>query len=80
MTTTQRVTVGDTVRVRLPWSEVCAHMRVADHDRSVRVLESGAQILNDDGTPFSFPITHGEAGIYRDAEGLFVHPHAAPEE
>lgn len=75
MTTTQRVTVGDTVRLRLPWSEVCAHMKVAEQIRSVLVLEHGAQILNDDGTPYSFPVTHGEAGIYRDTEGLFLHPH-----
>lgn len=74
MTTIQRVTVGDIVRLCLPWSEVCAHMRVADEVRSVRVLEHWVQILNDDGTPFSFPVTHGEAGIYRDAEGLFIHP------
>lgn len=63
---------GDTVRVRLPWSEVCMHMRVAGELRKVRVLADGAQILDDDGSPFSFPVTHGEAGIYRDAAGLYV--------
>lgn len=67
-----RVMVGETVRVSLPWSEVCMHLRVAGEVRNVRVLESGAQILNADDTPFSFPVTHGEAGIYRDSEGLYV--------
>lgn len=55
--------VGDTVRVTLPWSEVCMHMRVAERSMLVRVEPNGAQLLNDDLTPFSFPITHGEAGI-----------------
>lgn len=68
----QRLTVGQVVSVKLPWSEVCMHMHVQDQVRNVRVLEHGAQILNDDGTPFSAPITHSEAGIYRDAEGLYV--------
>jgi hypothetical protein len=69
----KRVKVGDVVRVRLPWSEVCMHLRVAEQVRDVRVLADGAQILNDDGTRFSFPVTHGEAGFYRDADGLYTY-------
>lgn len=68
----RRVTAGETVRVQLPWSEVCMHMRVADQVRGVQVLTSGVQILNEDGSRFSFPVTHGEAGIYSDAEGLYI--------
>lgn len=67
-----RVKSGDVVRLKLPWSEVCMHLRVADQERDVRVLDTGAQILNEDGTPFSFPITHGEAGIYTDPNGLYI--------
>lgn len=67
-----RVKPGDVVRLRMPWSEVCLYMKVAEQMRDVRILEDGAQILNDDGTPYSFPVTHGEAGIYRDAEGLYI--------
>lgn len=67
-----RVKPGDVVRVQLPWSEACMHLRVADAVRDVRILETGAQILNADGTPYSFPVTHGEAGIYRDAQGLYI--------
>jgi hypothetical protein len=55
--------VGDTVTVELPYSEVCMHMGVAGQTRQVKVLTLGAQILAVDGMPFSFPITHGEAGI-----------------
>jgi hypothetical protein len=45
------------------------HMRVADEIRWVLPLEDGrmAQILNDDGTNFSFPITRGEAGLTQEA-------------
>jgi hypothetical protein len=60
------VEVGDVVVVTLPYSEVCMHMRVAGTRRPIRVLEDGAQILNEDGTPFSFPITQGEAGLFFD--------------
>lgn len=68
----QRVKPGDVLRLTLPWSEVCMHLRVAGQVRDVRILDDAAQILWDSGRPFSFPITHGEAGVYRDAEGLYV--------
>lgn len=73
-----KVKPGDVVRIQLPWSEVCMHLRVADAVRDVQVLPNGAQILNADGTPYSFPITHGEAGIYQDAQGLYVQQEAKP--
>jgi len=68
----RRVKPGDTVKVRLPWSEVCLYMHVAEQVRDVTILENGAQILNEDGTKFSFPVTHGEAGIFSDAQGFYV--------
>lgn len=55
--------IGDRVTVTLPWSEVCMSMRVADRTMDVDVLATGAQLIDADGRPFSFPITHGEAGI-----------------
>ncbi len=67
-----RVAIGERVRVRLPHSEVCMHLRVAGQVREVEVLEHGAQILDEDGRRFSFPITHGEAGIFRDEGGLYL--------
>lgn len=69
-----RLSVGDRVRIELPYSEVCMHMRVAGQVFVVEVREHGAQILNEDGSPFSFPILHGEAGIFRDAAGLYTYP------
>lgn len=50
-------------RIELPYSEVCLHMRVAG--RRMLVGPAGprmAQLYDDDGKPFSFPITRGEAG------------------
>lgn len=74
----RRVKPGDVVRLRLPWSEVCMFMHVAEQVKDVRVLEDGAQILNEDGTRFSFPVTHGEAGFYRDADGLYTYNEEKP--
>ena len=68
----KRISVGTVVSLELPWSEVCMHLKVAGQTRSVEVLPNGAQILNADGSKFSFPVTHGEAGIYQDAQGLYV--------
>lgn len=74
----KRLSVGTIVNMTLPYSEVCMHLRVAGLPRSVEVLATGAQILNEDGTPYSFPVTHGEAGIYRDAKGLYIQEEMKP--
>jgi len=67
------VQAGDVVRLRLPWSEVCMHMRVAGKPMNIQVVVEGtstvAQLLTDDGTRFSSPILLGEAGIYTDGAG-----------
>jgi hypothetical protein len=68
----KRIKSGDVVRLRLPWSEACMYLKVAGQVRDVHVFTHGAQILNEDGTRYSFPVTLGEAGIYSDAEGLYV--------
>src|SRR5438309_528067 len=65
---------SDVVRVRLPYSEVCMHMRVAGKPMNVQIVQQGdaitvAQLLNDDGSRFSSPILLGEAGILTDALG-----------
>lgn len=54
----------EAVQVTLPYSEVCMHMRVAGTTMWVKPLSRNmAQILNDDGSNFSIPITRGEAGL-----------------
>lgn len=64
------VEVGESVMLRLPYSEVCMHMRVAGQVAIVRLDgPNSAQILLPDGRPFSAPITPGEAGLYRDSLG-----------
>jgi len=62
---------GEVVRLEIPYSEVCMHMRVAGRVMDVLLTTSAAgyakaQLLQDDGTPFSFPIAPEEAGIRRD--------------
>jgi hypothetical protein len=61
--------IGSAYRIELPYSEVCMHMHVAGQRRLVRILPGAAQILNDDLSLFSFPVTWGEAGIGRDGDG-----------
>jgi hypothetical protein len=68
----KRVKPGDTVWVELPWSEACMWLKKAGEHAAVEITEEGAQILNEDSTRYSFPVTHGEAGVYRDAEGLYI--------
>ena len=74
------LSIGSTTRVVLPYSEVCMHLRVAGEARFVRILEHGVQILNDDLTPFSFPVTWGEAGVGRDGDGRPVVLHVDESE
>ncbi len=69
------LTIGDTIRVRLPYSEVCVHMRVAGKPMTVQIVGTEypvAQLIGDDGAPFSGPILLGEAGIYTDGERYYV--------
>ncbi len=69
---------GDRVRLELPHSEVCMHMRVAGRVMDVRMTEGRypmAQLLNPDGSEFSFPIGTGEAGIFGDVDrGFYCYP------
>lgn len=58
-----KASVGDYLQVRLPYSEVCMHMMVAGQVMWCEVLETGVQLRDEHGAPFSFPISHGEAGI-----------------
>jgi hypothetical protein len=56
--------------VQLPYSEVCMHLRVAGTRMHARLEPSGmVQLLGPDGSPFSFPITAGEAGLDHDPHG-----------
>lgn len=56
---------GDRVKVELPYTEVCMHLGVDGQVREIEILSRGVQIYNEDGTKFSFPILHGEAGVYQ---------------
>jgi len=72
------VKVGDVIRLRLPYSEVCMHMRVPGKPMNVQIVGEGgypvAQLLTDDGSRFSSPILLGEAGIHTDGVGCHYVP------
>lgn len=70
------VMVGDHIWLTLPYSEVCMFMGVAGKRMCVIINPDGAQLLTPTGSAFSGPITHGEAGIHRDADGsLYTYNH-----
>ena len=78
-TTPVRLAIGDTVRLELPYSEVCLHMKIAGAVYNVELLcyPGGlgmAQVLAEDGRPFGAPVTPGEAGIYIDSGGFYAYP------
>lgn len=59
-----RRTAGERRTLTLPYSEVCMSMGVAGKTMQGELTPDGygVQLYDDDGTPFSFPITRGEAG------------------
>ena len=63
----------DEFTAELPYTEVCMHLNVAGTRMRGRLLATGmVQLLNPDGTDFSFPITDGEAGLYTDEQGAWL--------
>lgn len=71
---------GDRVRLEMPFSEVCMHMRVAGTAMDVELLSGdrgnagrpwfAVQLYRPgEPCPFSLPITPGEAGIFTCADG-----------
>lgn len=69
-----RITYGERGRKVMPNSEVCMHMQVAGREMAYALLDGGSvQLLDDDGSHFSSPITSGEAGIHEDQDGYYFH-------
>lgn len=73
---------GMSIRVRLPYSEVCMHMGCAGKVMVVQ-LTSGAhpmaQLYSAPGVPFSFPVGTGEASIYGNSrDGFYAYLAAEP--
>ena len=75
MATSQRVKEGERFHVMLPWSEAAIHLRVADQVLPAEIVPGRrmVQLYREDGSPFSFPITTGEAGVYEDETGFYIH-------
>jgi len=67
--------VGDVIRLRLPYSEICVRWGVAGKPLKVQLIgEGAAELLHDDGSPFPLPVTHSEAGIYLDDADRYYVP------
>ena len=70
----EHVLQGAIHRSEMPYSEVAMEMEVAGKVMSWRLEGRMVQLLRDDGTPHSFPITMSEAGIHEDDQGPYFHP------
>lgn len=71
---------GETVRIQLPSSGVCMHMRVAGEVRPATAHANGtAQILDEWEAPFSFPVLWGEAGFAHDHLGRIWYHAPCPQ-
>jgi hypothetical protein len=58
------------ITLRLPYSEVCMHLRVAGTRMRACLQPNGmVQLLDQDGREFSFPTTAAEAGLHHDHDG-----------
>ena len=66
---------GETAEVEIGFSEAACHLGIGGKTMTVKLLDDGrmAQVFDSNGKPFSFPITYGEAGIYRTDAGNFYH-------
>jgi hypothetical protein len=57
----------------LPFSEVCMHLRVAGTRMRARLEPNQmVQLLQPDGSQFSFPITAGQVGLEIDGAGAWL--------
>lgn len=79
MKTSRNITVGERGITRLPWSEVCVHMKVADAVMGIELVSDRAVQLYSlpYWEPFSFPILTGEAGVFTGPEGPYFYPYDA---
>jgi hypothetical protein len=58
---------------QLPFSEICMHLRVAGTRMRARLEPNQmVQLLQPDGSQFSFPITAAEAGLETDGQGAWL--------
>lgn len=73
----QKITIkpGEYGLKEIPYSEVCRSMQIAGEFLQFQVTTGDYPMVQlfKEGKPFSFPITLGEAGIYRDGEELYYY-------
>lgn len=55
--------IGERIRMRVGFSEAVTHLHIDGTLCEALVTPSGVQFFDDNGKPFSFPVTHAEAGL-----------------
>jgi hypothetical protein len=64
--------VGKPEQMVIGFSEAAMHLRIAGRQLKACLLESDmVQIYDLDNRAISFPITAGEAGVYRDGDTFY---------
>jgi hypothetical protein len=59
----KKVKIGEIVKVKLPASEICMHMRIVDKIATVYLVSSGRAIVQLDNDPCPITMLPSEAGI-----------------
>lgn len=68
------IAVGERGTKYMPYSEVCMHMKVSGKVMDFELIsERSVQLYREDGSYFSFPITYGEAGVFRNEDGTYYY-------
>lgn len=67
------VRTGEHFTLTVGHSEVACHLRVNGQRMAAQLLTDGMVQLHDEHGPVSFPISAGEAGLYRDDRGYYTH-------
>jgi hypothetical protein len=65
---------GEHVTVVAPYSEVCMHLGIAGQTITAQLLPGDMVQMHNaaTGNPISFPVTVGEAGLYRDGAQVYA--------
>ena len=72
-----QISIGERGRKVICHSEAAIHLRVAGREMDFLVVPgawgAAVQLLNADGTEYSFPILTGEAGLFRKEDGTYYY-------
>lgn len=73
----KRIKPGEFGYAKMPYSEVCMHMRVSGKPMKFLLKDQeypSVQLYDEEGREYSSPITRGEGGVFEDKEGYYYYP------